>query len=323
MQSGSCQGMVALVTGASQGGTGTGLAVRLAAEGAKVGITARSLEGLNRTKSRIDAIGGEVLVMPADLGEPEGGRASLVQRTEEAFGPIDILVNDAVAHILKPVHEFTLEELRWYAEVNLWAPWLLMGQVIPGMRERGRGWILNLTSFSGELPPGPPFAYKAKDGSAIYGATKAALNRLTLAAAGENEGVIAVNALTPQISILKPMTTRSSLIPLAEIQEPVETMVEAGHALLTGDPSVLTGRIAYSLQLLVELQRPVYDWENRTLLEGWQPNDILEHIWFDEDFHAKNAWPDPFDFHRVHTPYPDLLRHRPPSAEAPSHSEAP
>ena len=69
--------------------------------------------------------------------------------------------------------------------------------------------------------------------------------------------------------------------------------------------------------------RPVYDWENRTLLEGWQPNDILEHIWFDEDFHAKNSWPDPFDFHRVHTPYPDLLRHRPPSAEAPSHSEAP
>ena len=58
--------------------------------------------------------------MPADLGEPEGGRAFLVQRTKEAFGPIDILVNDAVAHILKPVYEFTLGELRWYAEGNLW-----------------------------------------------------------------------------------------------------------------------------------------------------------------------------------------------------------
>ena len=305
---------MALVTGASQGGTGTGLAVRLAAEGAKLGITARSVEGLERTKALIEAVDGEVLVIPADLGEPDGGRATLVQRTEQAFGPIDILVNDAVAHTLRPVHEFTLEELRWYTEVNLWAPWLMMTQVIPGMRERGRGWVLNLTSFSGELPPGPPFAYKAKDGSAMYGATKAALNRLTLAAAGENEGVIAVNALTPQISIAKPMRERSPHIPLAEIQEPVATMVEAGHALLTGDPAVLTGRIAYSLQLLVELQRPVYDWENRELVEGWQPADIPQHIWFDEAFHAKNGWPDPFDFHRVHTPYPDLLR---PNGRAP------
>lgn len=53
-------------------------------------------------------------------------------------------------------------------------------QVIPEMRARGQGWILNLTSFSAELPPGPLFALKAKDGSAIYGATKPALNRLTL-----------------------------------------------------------------------------------------------------------------------------------------------
>jgi NAD(P)-dependent dehydrogenase (short-subunit alcohol dehydrogenase family) len=55
--------MVALVTGASQGGSGTGLAVRLAAEGAKVGITARSAEGLERTRVMMEELGGEVLVM--------------------------------------------------------------------------------------------------------------------------------------------------------------------------------------------------------------------------------------------------------------------
>lgn len=67
------------------------------------------------------------------------------------------------------------------------------------MRDRGQGWVLNLTSFSGGLPPGPPFALKGKDGSSIYGATKAALNRLTVAAAGENESLgITVNALTPR-----------------------------------------------------------------------------------------------------------------------------
>ena len=94
--SGKCEGMVALVTGASQGGSGTGLAIRLAAEGAKVGITARSEEGLERTRKVMEDLGGEVLVMPCDLGEPDGGRETLVARTEEAFGPLDILVNEPV-----------------------------------------------------------------------------------------------------------------------------------------------------------------------------------------------------------------------------------
>ncbi len=151
---GRCEGMVALVTGASQGGSGTGLAIRLAAEGAKVGITARSEDGLERTAAIMRELGGEVLVMPCDLGLPDGGRETLVARTEEAFGPLDILVNEPVFHELKQVHEWTLPELRAASELNIWAYWMTMAQVIPGMRERGRGWILNFTSFSGELPPG-------------------------------------------------------------------------------------------------------------------------------------------------------------------------
>ena len=161
--------------------------------------------------AQIEAVGGEGLKMVCDLGDPDGGRATLVARTEDAFGPLDILVNNAVAHTLKQVHEFTIDELRWYTEVNLWAPWEAMTQVIPGMRERGRGWILNLTSFSGEFPPSYiPFPVKAKDGSSMYGATKAALNRLTIAAAAENEGVIAVNALTPQVAIMTPIIAEGS-----------------------------------------------------------------------------------------------------------------
>jgi NAD(P)-dependent dehydrogenase (short-subunit alcohol dehydrogenase family) len=303
----SCEGSVALVTGASQGGTGRAVAIRLAAEGAKVGITARSVEGLEETRARIEQAGGSVLVMPADLGDPDGGRATLVERTEAAFGPIDILINNAVAHTLKRVDEFTLEELQWYGQVNLWAPWQLMTQVLPGMRERGRGWILNLTSFSGELPPGPPFAFKAKDGSSMYGATKAALNRLTVAAAGENEGLgIAVNALTPQVAIVN--AAGSGLVPNPDLFEPVETMAEAALALCTGDPAALTGRIAYSLQLLLELDRPVYDLQGKELVQGWQPADLVAAIRSREEFHRGNQWPNPFDFHRVHTPYPERLR---------------
>jgi NAD(P)-dependent dehydrogenase (short-subunit alcohol dehydrogenase family) len=300
--------MVALVTGASRGGTGRSVAVRLAAEGAKVGFTARSEEGLAETLARIEELGGTGLVLPADLGDPDGGRATLVERTEAAFGPIDILVNNAVAHTLKPVDQWAIDELEEYAHVNLWAPWLLMSQVLPGMRDRGRGWILNLTSFSGELPPGPPFAFKAKDGSSMYGATKAALNRVTVAAAGENEGQgIAVNALTPQCAILTPGVVASGLVAGAELFEPVETMAEAALALCTGDPAVLTGRIAYSLQLLLELERPVYDLRGESLVDGWQPSDLAAIIRAQETFHASNGWPDAFDFHRRHTPRPDAL----------------
>ncbi len=305
----SCEGRVALVTGASRGGTGRAVAVRLAAEGAKVAITARSAEGLEETARMIEALGGQVLVMRADLGDPAGGRATLVERTAEAFGPPDILVNNAVAHTLKRVDEFSIEELEGYAQVNLWAPWLLMSQVLPGMRERGRGWILNLTSFSGELPPGPPFALKAKDGSAMYGATKAALNRLTVAAAGENEGLgIAVNALTPQIAILTPLVVAGPIVSNYDVCEPVETMAEAALALCTGDPDVLTGRIAYSLQLLLELRRPVFNLQGQELVEGWQPEDLAERLRVREEFHAGNGWPHPFEFSRVHTPYPDVLK---------------
>jgi len=304
----SCEGLVALVTGASQGGTGRSVAIRFAAEGAKVAITARSEEGLAETLSRIEEIGGTGLVLPGDLGDPDGGRATLVARTEAAFGPIDILVNNAVAHALKPVDGWSIEELERYAHVNLWAPWLLMSQVLPGMRERGRGWILNLTSFSGELPPGPPFAFKAKDGSSMYGATKAALNRLTVAAAGENEGQgIAVNALTPQCAISTPRVQAGGLVSGAELFEPVETMAESALALCSGDPAVLTGRIAFSLQLLLELDRPVYDLHGKELVDGWQPADLARVIRAQEEFHAGNGWPRAFDFHRVHTPRPAAL----------------
>jgi NAD(P)-dependent dehydrogenase (short-subunit alcohol dehydrogenase family) len=306
---GACDGMVALVTGASQGGTGTSLSTRLAAEGAKVAITARSEDGLRETLARIEQVGGQGLMLPCDLGDPNGGRATLVERTERAFGPIDILVNNAVSHGVKLMHEWTLPELEQDAQVNLWAPWLLMGQVIPGMKERKRGWILNLSSFSAELPPGPPFAVKAKNGSSLYGAMKASINRMSVAAAGELHGSgVAVNTLAPQRSVLTPATAASTLFTNKKICEPLETMVEAALALCTGDPNVLTGRLAYSLQLLVELQRPVYDLTGETLVEGWQPQDLPAAIHYREDYTARDLWPDCYNFHRPHTPYPEALK---------------
>ena len=80
-----CEGQVAIVTGASMGGTGTAIAVRLAAEGARVAITARTIDGLERTRERIAASGGDCAVFPLDLADPTGGRADLVARVDETL----------------------------------------------------------------------------------------------------------------------------------------------------------------------------------------------------------------------------------------------
>lgn len=302
---GVCEGKVALVTGASQGGTGTAIAVRLAAEGAKVAITARSVDGLQETRTRVEALGAECLVLPCDLADPDGGRKELVARTAEAFGPVDLLVNNAAAGGYVPFEQVRPKDLELCMQVNVWAPWELMRAAIGPMRERGSGSILNLTTFAAELPPGPPFPTN-KPGKAgfQYGASKAALNRLTVAAASECEGQgISVNALAPQAAIATPALIAAGWIDEVMF-EPLDTMAEAALALMTGDPAVLTARIAYSLQLLLELQRPVLDLHGESLVDGWQPADLAAKIAAQEANLAERGWPNAYDFGRGHSPRP-------------------
>jgi NAD(P)-dependent dehydrogenase (short-subunit alcohol dehydrogenase family) len=298
------EGRVALVTGASQGGTGTVSAVRLAAEGARVAITARSVDGLERTRAEIESVGGTALVLPCDLAARDGGRDTIVARAEAELGPVDILVNNAAAGGYKPLEAWSQAELDHVMELNLYAPWLLMRDVLPGMRERGRGWIVNLTSFAGELPPGPPFptSRPAKTGSA-YGASKAALNRLTIAAASETEGQgIAVNALTPQAAIAVPSLVTAGWVDDTYF-EPVDTMAQAVLALSTCDPARLHGRIAYSLQLLHELDEPVLDTHGEHPVDGWQPPDLPARIHRQAEHMTETAgWPTPYAFRRASTP---------------------
>jgi NAD(P)-dependent dehydrogenase (short-subunit alcohol dehydrogenase family) len=302
---GACEGRVALVTGASKGGTGTAVAIRLAAEGARVAITARTVEGLEQTRQRIEEIGGVCLVLPADLSDPAGGRRELVPRTEAELGPVDILVNDAYTSGNMPFDELTAESLEYSLQMNFLAPWELMKAVVPGMRERGRGWIVNLTTLMAELPPGPPFPYIAK-GMMQYGASKAALNRLTVAAAVECEGQgIAVNGLSPVATISTAVImSRPAPEGYQSLYEPLETMAEAALALCSCDPARVTGRIAFSLQLLEELNRPVYDLYGENLLDGWQPEDLGAFTARQEAEIAKMGWPDAYLFHRANSPRP-------------------
>ncbi|MCB0994940.1 MAG: SDR family oxidoreductase [Acidimicrobiales bacterium] len=293
-------GQVALVTGASRGGTGAAIAVRFAAEGADVVITGRDTKGLAATAARIDALGGRCLVVPADLADPAGGRRSLVGRAEQEFGPVDVVVNSAALGGYAPFESWTLDQLEQMMQVNLWAPWMLMTEVVGSMRDRGRGAICNLTSFAAELPPGPPYPdVKPATAGSAYGATKAALNRLTVAAAAEtlDQGVV-VNALTPQAAIATPALVAGAWI-ADELFEPLETMAEAALALCTGE---LTGRIAYSLQLLVELDRPVRELDGQGLVDGWQPADLVGVIERQERYQVERGWSAPFVFHRPSSP---------------------
>jgi len=73
--------------------------------------------------------------------------------------------------------------------------------------------------------------------------------------------------------------------------EPLDTMAETTLALCSGDPAVLTGRIAFSLQLLVELKRPVLDLHGERLVDGWQPADLPAVIARQEENLAKQGWP--------------------------------
>src|SRR5205085_900201 len=112
----------------------------------------------------------------------------------------------------------------------------------------------------------------ATAGQVLYGASKAMLDRMTTGAAAElwADG-IAVNALAPEAAVATE-NARTVAGVTAEISEPEETFAEAALALCTGDPAVLTGRVAYSLSLLVNLGRAVHTLDGRALLEGWQPD---------------------------------------------------
>jgi NAD(P)-dependent dehydrogenase (short-subunit alcohol dehydrogenase family) len=293
--SGACDGRVALVTGASKGGTGTAIALRLAAEGAAVALVARDEAGLATTAAQIRDAGGTAAELPTNLADPDGGRASLVARVAELLGPVDILVNNAAANGYRPFEEWTAKQLDLAFEVNVRAPWQLMADAAPSMRERGLGWIVNITSFAAELPPGPPFPANqvALQGSG-YGASKAALNRLTVSVAAElfDDGV-AVNALAPQSAIATPHLVADGRI-AEEHFEPMETMAEAALALSTCDPSVLTGRIARSLELLVELDRPVRTLDGTELIDGWQPRELGAVIARQAELLEARGWPAPF-----------------------------
>jgi NAD(P)-dependent dehydrogenase (short-subunit alcohol dehydrogenase family) len=273
------------VTGASRG-LGRAIAQRLASEGAVVAAVARTLRpgggtyagSLEETVALIEAAGGRAVAVPFDLGDPARDRPELVRSVEERVGgAVDILVNNAAAarHYDVRFTTMTRDLFRDTVEVNVWAAWDLALAVLPAMRAQGSGWILNVSSRAAEPKVGPPFHLPSRVGAqCLYGASKAMLDRLTTGAAAELwDDAVAVNALAPEAAVATENAVSASGV-TPEISEPAETFAEAALALCSGDPRTLTGRVAYSLSLLVELDRPVRTLDGAALVEGWQPGEI-------------------------------------------------
>ena len=239
------RGRRAIVTGASRG-IGPAIAERLAAEGADVVLTARTVDhhdhlagSLRETLERCRARGRTVEAVAADLADP-ADRARIVPEAVRVLGgDIDILINNAAAGIHNPMAEFPLHRRRIMFEVNVHAPTDLAQAVVPGMRAKGEGWIVNLSSGGARLIDGPPFETGALGTTnGIYGATKAALNRITNAMGAEVYGTgIRINTLEPD----RPVATEGAIAHLkdalaADRYVPVDIIVEAAMALCDCPP---------------------------------------------------------------------------------------
>jgi citronellol/citronellal dehydrogenase len=260
-------GRRALVTGASRG-IGAGVAERLAAEGAAVAITARTLDrndrlpgSLNETAARLRGYGGTVAVVVADLTD-EDARAGIVPEAVEALGgTVEILVNNAAAAMYHPLADFPLKRRRILFEANVHAPLDLAQAVVPAMREAGEGWIVNLSSATARHWPGPPFHLGAQGSTiAVYGASKAALNRITNGVAAELHGTgIRVNTVEPRAAVLTEGADALVGGTLRPDQiESLEEMVE-GVMALCDCPEDVTGRVTVSLDLIADWQLQVHE----------------------------------------------------------------
>ncbi|MDB5493720.1 MAG: short-chain dehydrogenase [Phenylobacterium sp.] len=255
---GRLKGRNAIVTGASRG-IGEAIAARLAMEGARVVCSARTAERgesrlpgtLHETVDRIRQAGGEATFIKADLAQSVE-RERLVEEAVAAYGPVDILINNAAITYFTPVVEFTEKRFKLMMEVQVYAPFHLAQLVLPSMRERRQGWIVNISSPAGLHPKAP---YTRRGGGTVYGMCKAALERFTTGLASEvYDDDIAVNVVSPGL-VDTPGVAIHGLINEAtrDRVQPIEYIAEAVYRLASGDPKVLTGRIEYAEPFLKEL----------------------------------------------------------------------
>ncbi|MEV5546441.1 SDR family oxidoreductase [Streptomyces sp. NPDC052309] len=176
-------GLTALVTGGTAG-IGRAVAVQLAQEGAEVIVHGRDAERGASVVAEIEAAGGTARFLQADLAD-----AKDVQRLAEEAGNVDVLINNAGIYKFLPTSEMTEDLFDLHMDLNTKAPYLLVKALAPGMAERGRGSIVNISTLAAAV---------TTKGTGMYSASKAALEQLTRIWAAEYaESGVRVNTVAP------------------------------------------------------------------------------------------------------------------------------
>jgi 3-oxoacyl-[acyl-carrier protein] reductase len=234
---------VALVTGGSRG-IGAAIALALAEAGGAVAVNYRErAEDAEAIVAKIKAMGGRAIAVAADVSQSAAVTA-MVERVATALGPIDILVNNAGVAIVRSVDELTEAEFDLTIAVNLKSAFLCTQAVLPPMRSRKWGRIVNITSGA------------ARGAGAIgphYNASKAGMEGLTRGYAARlvKEG-ITVNSVAPSLIETDMMRGRTDLarnIPLGRMGQPDEVaqavVMVLGNDYMTGQTIVLNGGMTF------------------------------------------------------------------------------
>lgn len=180
-------GGVALVTG---GGSGIGqrIAIALAGAGASVVLAARRMEKLEETRAAIEADGSKAACLQADL-EDIGGLDDVAAKAADPFGAPDILVNAAGVNFREVAADVTPESWNRTLAINLTTPFFLARALVPAMKEKGRGRIVNIASLQ---------TVRAMPNGIAYGTSKGGVGQLTRAMAEEwSRFGITCNAIAP------------------------------------------------------------------------------------------------------------------------------
>jgi NAD(P)-dependent dehydrogenase (short-subunit alcohol dehydrogenase family) len=225
---------VAIVTGGGSG-IGAAVALSLAASGARVAVCGRRVTSIDRTVEQIKAQGGVGLAVPADVAVEEDVQR-LVQTTVAAFGDVDILVNNAAIGGGGQIHEHNIDAWDQIMAVNLRGPFLLCHHVLPIMRHKRSGHIINISSESG---------LNHYPGDGAYGISKHALNALGEYIQRENqEHNIRVNTICPGMVVTEMtenspgLNTEKALDP-SEIADLVLWLVSRQRNLKIGTPILI------------------------------------------------------------------------------------
>lgn len=181
------EGKVAIITGASTG-IGAAAARMFAREGAAVVLAARRAAPLETLAAEISAAGGRSLAAPTDVSDIAAAERLMAQAAER-FGGIDVLVNNAGANRRGPIDQYSAEELASIVKINLSAPIALSRMVLPYLKTRGGGAIVNVASIAGRIP----VLHEA-----VYSATKFGLRAFSFALREELAGAnISVSVVSP------------------------------------------------------------------------------------------------------------------------------